>query len=107
MSNPTWPVIVFQLNLAAAQRMGWLLPSGIQPDGNETQSEASAVPATFTSWIPSLLPGANIAEIIGSTPANPAHGYNGYQFTAYGATATYLKKTYANGSIDDLLKVVG
>jgi hypothetical protein len=107
MSNPTWPIITFKLNLVAAQRQGWLLPDNTQPDGNETTSEASNIPLTFTSWIPTLLPGLNIAELTGYAPAsNPASGYNGYQFTAYGQQATYLKKTYANGSVDDLLIVV-
>jgi hypothetical protein len=103
MSLP-WPVITFKLNLVAAQRMGWLEPSNNQPVGNEVVSEASAIPSTFTSWIPSILPGPNYAQLIGGPPNS---GHNGYQFVAYGKTATYLKKTYANGSPDDLLTVVG
>ncbi len=103
MSNPTWPIYTFQLNLVAAQRKGWLLPSNTQPAGNETVSEASVIPDTFTSWIPSILPGPNIAQIVLGPQGN---GHNGYQFTAYGKTATYLKKTYANGSPDDLLTLV-
>lgn len=92
--EPTWPVYTFRLNLTAAQRFGWSLPSSTQPQGNETQSEASAIPDTFTSWIPELMAGPNIAQ------------KNGYEFTSYGQRATYLKKTYANGSIDDLLILV-
>lgn len=89
-----WPVYTFKLKLASPQRNSWLLPSATQPQGNETQSEASAIPDTFTSWIPNNLPGPNIAHS------------NDYIFTAYGQQATYLKKTYANGSPDDLLTLV-
>jgi hypothetical protein len=94
MSEPTWPVITFKLNLASAQRLGWSLPNNTQPLGNETVSEASNIPNTFSSWIPGYQL-ANIAQL------------NGYTFTAYGEKAQYLKNTYANGSIDDLLIVVG
>ncbi len=71
-----------------------MLPSNTQPAGNETSSEASNIPTTFSSWVPGVLPGPNIAQ------------KNSYEFTAYGAQAQYLKNTYANGSVDDLLIVV-
>jgi len=100
MSNPTWPVYTFKLNLASPQLKSWSLPYMTQPDGNETEAESVNIPKTFTSWIPSILPGPNIAQIIGGAPNS---GHNGYMFTAYGEQATYLKKTYANGSPDDLL----
>jgi hypothetical protein len=95
MSNPTWPVYVFQTTLKAPQLNSWLVPYMTQPDGNETVAESVTIPKTFTSWIPGMLPGPNVA------------GPNGYVFTAYGEQATYLKKTYANGSPDDLLKIIG
>lgn len=95
MSNPTWPVYTFQLNLTDPRRFSWSLPNNTQPEGNETASEASNIPTTFSSWIATILPGLDINH------------KNGYQFTAYGKQATYLKNTYANGSPDDLLIVVG
>jgi len=93
--NPTWPVYTFRTKLTSPLRNSWSLPSNTQPEGNETQSEASNIPNTFTSWIPGKLPGPNIT------------GPNGTVFTAYGQQATYLKNTYANGSPDDLLVVIG
>jgi hypothetical protein len=86
-----WPVYTFRTKLASPLRNSWLLPSGTQPNGNETQSEASVIPDTFTSWIPSNLPGPNIAQ------------KNGFVFTVSGEQALYFKRTYANGSPDDLL----
>jgi len=101
--NPTWPVYTFQLNLASPQLKAWSVPYNTQAQGNETEAESVNIPKTFTSWIPSILPGPNIAQIIGGAVDS---GHDGYQFTAYGQTATYLKKTYANGSPDDLLILV-
>lgn len=105
--NPTWPVYTFALNLASPQLQSWSLPYMTQPDGNETQAESVNIPKTFTSWIPGILPGPNIAQLLG-VPGLPiqTNGHNGWQFTAYGKQATYLKKTYANGSPDDLLTLV-
>ncbi|NIQ15603.1 MAG: hypothetical protein GTO02_14760 [Candidatus Dadabacteria bacterium] len=96
MSNPTWPVHTFKVKLADPLRNAWSLPSNMQPRGNETEAESVNIPKTFTSWIPSILPGPNIAQ----------KNESGETFTAYGAEATYLKKTYANGSPDDLLTIV-
>lgn len=96
MSNVTWPVYTFKVKLASPLRNAWSLPSGTQPVGNETEAESVNIPKTFTSWIPSNLPGPNIAQ----------KNQSPEQFTAYGAQATYLKKTYANGSPDDLLTIV-
>ncbi len=103
MSNPTWPIYTFRLKLASPQLASWSVPYNTQPEGNETEAESVNIPKTFTSWIPSELPGPNIAQIIGGLPNS---GHNGFEFTAYGQQATYLKKTYANGSPDDLLELV-
>jgi hypothetical protein len=94
MSNTTWPVYTFKTKLASPLRNSWSLPSNTQPLGNETEAESVNIPKTFTSWIPGLLPGPNV------------QGPNGTIFTAYGQEATYLKNTYANGSLDDLLEIV-
>jgi len=95
MSNP-WPTYVFRVKLASPLRNSWSLPSNTQPLGNETEAESVNIPKTFSSWIPSNLPGPNVAQ----------KNQSEQSFIAYGEQAIYLKKTYANGSPDDLLEIV-
>lgn len=95
MSNP-WPTYTFKVKLASPLRNSWSLPSNTQPLGNETEAESVNIPKTFTSWIPNMLPGPNVAQ----------KNESGQTFTVYGQEAIYMKKTYANGSPDDLLTLV-
>lgn len=95
MSNP-WPTYTFRVKLASPLRNAWSLPSNTQPVGNETEAESVNIPKTFTSWIPGNLPGPNVAQ----------KNQSKEDFTVYGAQAIYMKKTYANGSPDDLLTLV-
>lgn len=83
MNNPTWPVYTFKVNLIDPRRNSWSLPSNTQPEGNETVSEASVIPSTFTGWLAQLLPGFEFITL-----------HQDGTFTAYGQQAAYLKKTY-------------
>jgi len=95
MSNPTWPVYTFRVNLQTLQRYGWSLPNRTQLAGNETSSEADNQIMTRSTWIPSLFPGVE----------HIAHK-DSYTFTAYGAKAQYLKNMYVKGQPDDILQLV-
>jgi hypothetical protein len=95
MANPTWPVYTFQVNLRALQRYSWSLPYRTSLAGNETTTEADAIPSTMTTWLANLFPGCQfIAES------------NAFEFTAYGRQAVYLKDLYVTGSPDDVLVLV-
>ena len=95
MSNPTWPVYTFQVNLPTLQRYSWSLPNRTQLAGNETVNEEDALPATRSTWLTNLFPGVqNIAE------------GNGFTFTAYGMQAVYLKKLYCSEPPNPLVDVL-
>lgn len=94
MSEPTWPVYTFRINLATPEVQSHLQPVGIQPVGNETASEESNLAFTRSTWLATLLPGCSINEL------------ENYTFTAYGMKAKYLKDTYVTGSPDDVLILV-
>lgn len=86
MSNPTWPVYTFRVNLETLNRYSWSQPYyNTQIVGNETEPEGDNFKYTRSAWLASLLPGYEfIADKEGVT------------FTAYGEKATYLKKTYVS-----------
>jgi hypothetical protein len=95
MSNPTWPVYTFSVNLKVLQQYSWSLPYRTTLSGNETVTESSNMNKTFSTWLCSLFPGVeHIAQ------------KDGYQFTAYGKKAQYLKDLYVKGQPDDLLKII-
>lgn len=95
MSNPTWPVYTFQVNLPTLQRYGWSLPNRTSLAGNETVSEADNQIMTRSTWLTNLFPGVgNIAE------------KDGFQFTAYGMQAVYLKKLYCSETPNPLVDVL-
>jgi len=95
MSNPTWPIYTFRVNLETLRRYDWLQPNRTTLDGNETVSEEDALKATRSTWLTNMFPGvSNIAE------------HDGVEFTAYGMQAVYLKNTYVKGQPDDLLQLV-
>lgn len=85
MSNPTWPVYTFQVNLPVLQRYSWAQPNRSSLDGNETSSEVANQPMTHTTWLTNLFPGCNFI----------AEG-NGFTFTAYGMQAVYLRSVYCS-----------
>jgi hypothetical protein len=93
-SQPTHPVITFRVNLETLHRFTSLPPSRTTLDGNETTTEADNMKNTRSTWLPGLSVADNLAL------------KNSGQFTAYGMNATYLKKLYVTGSIDDVLVVV-
>jgi hypothetical protein len=95
MSNP-WPTYIFKVKLKSPQLNSWSVPYNTQPKGNETEAESVNIPKTFSSWIPNMLPGPNVAQKYESKQ----------EFTVYGQEAIYMKNTYANGSPDDLLELV-
>lgn len=95
MSNPTWPVYTFRVNLQTLQRYSWSLPNRTQLAGNETVTEADNLKNTRSTWLCSLFPGV---EFIARK--------EGYEFTAYGMKAQYLKDLYVTGSPDDVLQLV-
>jgi hypothetical protein len=95
VSNPTWPIYTFEINLETLRRYDWSLPYATQLVGNETVIEADFVKFTRSSWLASLFPGF---EFIANK--------HGVQFTAYGQKAQYLKNTYVTGSPEDVLKLV-
>lgn len=95
MSNPTWPVYTFRLNLETLQRYSWSLPNRTSLAGNETVSEADIMKTTRSTWLTNLFPGCQfIAE------------KDGFTFTAYGMQAVYLKRLYATGTPDAILFLV-
>jgi hypothetical protein len=94
MSNPTWPVYTFTINLETLQRYSWSLPNRTKLDGNETVSEADNVKNTRSTWLTSLFPGVE----------HIAHK-DGYTFTVYGSKAKYIKDMYATGP-DAMLRIV-
>lgn len=95
-SQPTHPVIVFQVNLETQNRNGHLVPNNIALVGNETVTEADQMKNTRTTYIPGL------------TGAENRLYKHGDQFTVKGQKATYLKKTYVSSpaSPSDLLSIV-
>lgn len=94
MTNPS-PKITFQVNLETLNRQSHLVPNRTTTTGNEVTSEADNVKATRSTWVSSLFPGVE----------HIAHK-DGDQIVAYGQKAVYLKRTYATGDVDALLKVV-
>jgi hypothetical protein len=99
MANPK-PTIIFTLNLSNKESS--TLPYSMELTGNESVTESVSQVNARSSWLPSLGNGdknglGSGANIVGS---------NGDTITAYGQNALYLKRTYANGSPNDLLTVV-
>lgn len=86
MSNPTWPVYTFRVNLNTLNSTSTLFPY--------TQSEAAQFKYTRSTWLATMFPGAMIADKEGDT------------FTAYGLQAQYLKNLYVTGSPNDVLQLV-
>lgn len=95
MSNPTWPIYTFRVNLPTLHRYDWSHPNRTTLDGNETVTEEDALPATRSTWLANLAPGCNFI----------AEG-DGFTFTAYGLQAVYLKNLYVKGQPDDVLQLV-
>jgi hypothetical protein len=95
MNNPTWPIYTFKVNLIDPRRKAWSLPNNIEPEGNETVSEASVIPSTFTGWLAQLLPGFEFITL-----------HQNGTFTAYGAKATYLKNIYVQADGQGALSIV-
>lgn len=94
-SQPTHPVIVFQVNLETLNRQGHLVPNRTGTAGNETVAEADYQKDHRSIYIPGLLGGEN------------HHRYkHGDQFTVKGMKAVYLKNLYVTGAVDDLLQIV-
>lgn len=87
MSNPTWPVYTFKVNLKELDRYSTSQPC-TRPDGENLKYARS-------SFLASLFPGF---EIIADKDE--------YTFTAYGSKAKYLKDTYVTGSPNDVLQLV-
>lgn len=99
MANPK-PTIVFTLNLNNKENSS--LPYNMELVGNETITEANSQVDARSSWLSSLGNGGKSGLGSGANIV----GKDGDTITAYGQNALYLKKTYANGSPDDVLTVV-
>jgi hypothetical protein len=95
-SQPTHPVIVFQVNLETQNRYGHLVPNSTTLTGNQTVSEADQLRNTRSTYIPGLTGAENLLYKHGDT------------FTVKGQKATYLKKTHVSSpaSPNDLLSIV-
>jgi len=95
-SQPTHPVIVFQVNLETQNRLGHLVPNNTVLAGNETVTEADQMKNTRSTYIPGLTGAENMLYKHGDT------------FTVKGQKASYLKKLYVSSPAlaSDLLSVV-
>lgn len=94
MSNPTWPVYTFRVNLETLQRYSASQPYRTITEGNETVSEADNMKNTRSTWL-GLLP-ANVQNLVKK---------HGDEFTLYGLQAKKVKDLYT-GSTDSVLQVV-
>jgi len=102
MANPK-PAITFRVDLKNPNS-ATLLPYRNNLVGNETMTEAEAQLMARSSWLPSLQNGTMEGEMTG-VGANIDKKHDD-TFVAYGMNAVYLKKNFAKGDSDDLLKVV-
>lgn len=95
-SQPTHPVIVFQVNLETQNRYGHLVPNNTDLTGNQTVSEADQMRNTRSTYIPGLLGAENRLY------------KHGDQFTVKGQKATYLKKLHVSSpaATSDLLSII-
>lgn len=98
-SQPSHPVIVFQVNLQTVDGLNSNLPNRLTTSGNEATSEAANVAETRTIYLPGL-----IGNVEGIGPSGFLK--HGDTFTAKGKKATYLKNTYVLGSTNDVLQIV-
>lgn len=105
-SQPTHPVIVFQVNLDTQNRQGHLVPNRTETAGNETATEADNQMDTRTVWLPGAQAANNIGGSTGPVTGGGSRFKHGDQFTVKGMKALYLKNLYVTGSIDDVLKIV-
>lgn len=96
------PTITFTVNLANKEVSS--LPYNINLVGNQTVSEYDAQIDSRSTWLSSL-GNAGKDEAGYGTGAN-IDKKNGNTVVAHGTNALYLKKTYANGTTNDLLKVI-
>lgn len=89
-SQPTHPVITFQINLNTLNQYSQLTPDQYQssPDLGRTYTANQA--NTRVTWFPGLLAGENIEMV------------HGKQFTLYGAKAQYYRAEIAKGNFPEL-----
>ena len=102
-SQPTHPVIVFEVDLETVNRQGHLVPNRIQTSGNETVTEADDQRNHRTIWLPGLLTAENRYKVINNGSRTLLR--HGDRFTVKGQKATYMKTVYTTGA-NPVLKVI-